>query len=148
MRHLAVGFKADAVVRFVVKTSNFFGCSDYSEPSEPVSVVQVRGNTFFFLFSFFFLPLLSKDIAPLVIQLLFSPFFFLSFAEQFIPSFKTLAEMQLAQGKEEEEDLRQHCPLFMAGFCFRCVTSFWKESVRLLRRCLLIPKKEVYFLSF
>ena len=39
-RHLAVGLRPLSVVRFVVKQINFFGSSDFSEPSEAVIVPE------------------------------------------------------------------------------------------------------------
>ncbi len=41
-QHRVVGLKSGQAVRFVVKAGNFYGCSDYSLPSEIVVIPEVR----------------------------------------------------------------------------------------------------------
>lgn len=40
-QYTPVGLVPGKTVEFVVNASNFFGCSEYSEPSEPVVVPEV-----------------------------------------------------------------------------------------------------------
>lgn len=59
LSYAPIGLVPGKMVRFVVNASNFFGCSEYSEPSEPVQVPEVSQRTqsdswalssFFYLF--------------------------------------------------------------------------------------------------
>jgi hypothetical protein len=91
--HVPVGLVPGKQVRFVVSVTNFFGSSEYSNPSELVAIPEVR-------------PLIAPVASAVVRLLALTPCLLPALCRQ--PSRPPGAAVE-----------RVHCPYFMAGFCPR-----------------------------